>query len=138
MPISYHCDRVKGITYVVWNGHTTIDDWRSTAQKQSQDPEWPAGDIYITDLRNVVLDISEFRSALESISDIYLKSNKLPHGLKHALLARSAFLLADAFQERMSANLIECIVFNDLETACTWLGVNVQEVDVALNRLRNR
>jgi hypothetical protein len=135
LAIAYHCDRVKGITYAIWDGPITADEWRATAQRQAEDSEWPAGGFYISDLRKAVLDVQEFRAALGSVADVYRNSGKLPVGMKHAILAPSVFGLADDFQEWMSRTRIESIAFNDLETACTWLGIDVEEADSVLKNL---
>ncbi len=51
MGIAYSCDKDSGVSYEVWAGVVTGNDWVEHVRRQVADPGWPAGDRSLTDLR---------------------------------------------------------------------------------------
>ncbi len=55
---------------------------------------------------------------------------------KWAMIASETFVLAQRFGSYLEEEIRRLIVFNDLETACTWLGVDPVIVRKQVDELR--
>ncbi len=117
----------------MWFGETSLKQWAETVECQFHDPEWPAGELYLTDLRQSVIADPEIPRAFARFTSRYRE--RISHPLKQAIIAKSHFSVADAFQEEMSRVGFHCIVFTSLETACTWLGIDIESTKTILREL---
>ena len=57
---------------------------------------------------------------------------------KWAMVAGETFVLAQRFGSYLEEEVPRLIVFNDLATACTWLGVDGAEVGTTARRVARR
>jgi hypothetical protein len=134
MPIAYRCDGVKGITYAVWHGLVSAQQWEANANRQFEDPEWPAGELYITDLASALIDDLEVSKISDRMAEKY--RDRITHPLKHAIISPANFSTVDKFQESMSKRGFNYMVFTDLATACFWLGIDFKTADNTMRELR--
>jgi hypothetical protein len=136
MGIVYHVDKEEGITYVVWDGPVEAEQWLAHVQRLLSDPDWPAArGLHLTDLRTGILDTAFDGSLLEEVATMFGSHAKISK-VKTAIVAHEAFQKALLYERLVSRFEPFVIVFNDLGTACTWLGVNVEAASLALNALR--
>jgi hypothetical protein len=138
MGIVYDVDQEEGITYVVWDGDVGAEQWLSHVQQLLSDPKWPTYQgLHLTDLRTCTLDSTIDEAVLEKAASLFARHPKISM-VKTAILAHNAFQKA-LFYERLIRQVEPfVIVFHDLDTACTWLGVNLELTARALDSLRRR
>jgi hypothetical protein len=135
--IAYRCDRNRGITYAVWDGVVTIDEWLQSVQRQLADRDWPAGRLYLSDLRFGSPHPSIKEAELQHMAELYgAHLERLKVVLKQAIVAPANFKEAMLFDRFISKFPIKIIVFNDVGTACTWLGTDVKDALEVLEHLR--
>ncbi len=135
MPIHYRIDKAKGITYVVWVDKNTLEDWNASVAQQIADPDWPGGDLYLSDLRATVIDEKQIQEAAPRMAQ--RMAPRLSVNLQVAFLAPSHFEVADTFQQAVSKHVRKCMVFTNLEAACAWLGIDTNEADAILRDMRS-
>jgi hypothetical protein len=136
MGIAYSCDRDKGVSYEVWAGVVTGNDWVEHVRRQVADPEWPAGDRSLTDLQVVSNNSSIGKADMQEVVALYrAQPAKLAQG-RAAVVAGKDFQLSPLFGIFTSRHGFRLIVFNDTILACKWLGLDVNEAERSVTRLR--
>ncbi len=139
MSIVYSIDKEKGITFVRWDGMVTADEFLAHVHRLTSDANWPPEKrLQLSDLRNTSTDSSIDKSTLETAADLFGKQTKKIADMKAAIVAQDEFNKAVAFERYVFKYIPSVIVFNDLHTACMWLGISVEEAEGALQRLQAR
>jgi hypothetical protein len=139
MGIKYRIDQKKGITLALWEGLVTAEEFLAHVRRLTSDPDWPPPRrLHFADLRSTSLDASIDEGILETAADLYARRLERLAGMKAAIVAGSLqaytkAVVVERLADRYGASVI---VFNGLDTACTWLGVEVEEVEGALQELR--
>jgi hypothetical protein len=124
MAYATHRDPSTGLDVTVAAGTITREDMMEHVRGQVADPDWPAGQLSLSDFRLVdVLDLT-----LEDVSDAArLYAPKVHHLANHktAYLRSPAFrgavVLERAFSRHYGMGPVE---FAELTDACRWLGVD--------------
>jgi hypothetical protein len=136
MGIAYSCDKDKGVSYEVWAGMVTGNDWVEHVRRQVADPEWPAGDRSLTDLRLISNNSSIGKAEMEEVVALYgAHPAKLAQG-RAAVVAGKDFQLSPLFRIFTSRHGFRLIVFNDMLLACKWLGLDLNEAERSVAWLR--
>jgi len=136
MGIAYSCDKDKGVSYEVWAGVVTGNDWLEHVRHQVADPEWPAGDRSLTDLQLISNNSSIGKAEMEQVVALYrTQPAKLAQG-RAAVVAGKDFQLSPLFRIFTSRHGFRLIVFNDTILACKWLGLYPSEAERFIVRLR--
>jgi hypothetical protein len=135
MGIAYRLDKAQGLMTFVWDGTVTADDWRAHLEAIFNDPDWPAGNRNLTDLRSA--DISSITAADQAdIVTMYAPHADKVRGMKSAAVAGDNFEASTEFGNQGEPSGLSLIVFNDLVTACTWLGVDKSAAQATVTELR--
>jgi hypothetical protein len=138
--ISYKIDNEKGITYVLWDGIVTADQFLAHVRKLLSEPGWPSHTKqHLVDLNNLnVMSSSALDEAtIEEATKLYLSDISKIGGLRVAIVAHEAFMSAKTFERLISKyHLITVIVFASLETACAWFGEDTTETRRKLKELK--
>ena len=135
MSIKYRAHFEKKIIFVVWEGVITADDWFEHIQKLIEDPLWPSISAMLADLHSIT-DISSIEEP--EIEHAVALFNSVPDPLSNkrvAVVAGSAFWKSRRFSELISPFGPSVIVFNDLATACVYLGIKPAEALKAIQEL---
>ncbi len=136
MGIAYSCDKDKGVSYEVWAGVVTGVEWLEHVRRQVADPEWPAGDRSLTDLQKVSRNSSIGKTEMEQVVALYkAQPAKLAQG-RAAVVAGQDFRLSPLFNIFTSRHGFRLIVFNEVNLACKWLGLDPVEAERSVVRLR--
>ncbi len=139
MSITYRLDREKGIGYTCWIGTITADEFLVQTRRNLQDPYWPPErGLLLIDLRNAWLDRTIDESIIHQILNDYSEGRERIQNLRVAIAANSLFETAKVFERIASGYSASVIVFNDLDTACTWLGVDLQAAEKTLQEMREQ
>ena len=134
MAIEYRLDRALGLTLVVWDGVVTGHEAEEQVRRLRADPDWPPGRLHLLDLTSVgaVPTVGETR-LVEMLAEMAEMRQ-----IRFAVIAGDAFAEATRFQEAASAvGVTHIIVFNELSTACAWLGIDFDATRTALHALRD-
>jgi hypothetical protein len=136
MAINYLCKPQLRLAVVVWDGVITLEDWRAHLHRMLSDPEYAPMQSQLTDLR--------FSSISGKISDIKIQDmiNSMAALRRNISLKKLAMVAGSEWNKPRLAALalkpffVNSIVFNDLSTACVWLGVDAAEVGRDIQDLR--
>jgi hypothetical protein len=136
MRIDYICKPNLKLAIAVWDGSVTWDNWQAHLHRMFSDPAYAPMQIQITDLR--------FSSINPTISndEIQAMRNLLADQRERISLNKVAIVAGDDWSKPKLAEFalqtisVNSIVFNDLNTACLWLGVNVVEVGQDIEQIR--
>jgi len=132
--IAYQLYKALGLTVVVWDGVVTGYDAEEQVRRLRADPDWPPGPLHVLDVTSVssVLTVADTK-LIEMLAEMADTRQ-----IRFAVIANDAFDEAARFQEAASAvGVSRVIVFNELSTACTWLGLEVTATRAALGALRS-
>ena len=135
MSIVYRIDREKGILFIVWDGVIKAGEPQKNALGVISDAGFPpARNLILADLRTAIIDPSIDAEVLEEIAAIY-GSHKQAAKLRAALIASEAYNKSILFQQFISQYGTSLIVFNNPDTACTWLGIDEEICERTLKEL---
>ena len=136
MSILYEIDKQMEATFVVWDRRVSAQDFLNHANRLSSDANWPPpARLHLSDLRRASLDASMHEANLAQAASIYGRQPDKLVNMKVAIVASHEFERAVAFERLMERYGPRVIVFNQLETACSWLGIDVNEVGPRLFQL---
>ncbi len=139
MGIRYYIDQEKGITFVLWDGVVTADEFLAHVRHLSSDVNWPPPErLHISDLRRTSLDPSMDEAIITKAAKMYGEQQDKIANMRVAIVAGDAFDKAVVFERVISRYGASVIVFNVLNTACKWLGIDVTEAKPMLQRLRTQ
>jgi hypothetical protein len=137
MGIVYEMNNELGTTFVVRLGVVTAAECLAHACALTSDPGWPTPERrQISDWRSGSLDVSINQAIMEEAAAIYGAHQDKLARLRVAVLAHDEFDQAAAYGRLMGRYGASVIVFNTTITACTWLGVDVGEVNAVLQRMQ--
>lgn len=136
MGIDYLCKPNLKLAIVVWDGSVNWNYWQEHLHRIFSDPAYAPMQMQITDLR--------FSSIGPTIADdeIHAMRDLLADQRERLSLKKIAIVAGDEWRKLKLAEFVlqtisvNSIVFNDLSTACVWLGVNVVEVGQDIKQLR--
>ena len=137
MGIKYRAHVEKQIIFVVWDGVITADEWFEHIDRLITDPLWPSISAMLVDLQSIT-DLSSIEEA--EIEHAVALFNSVPDSLSNkrvAVVAGNAFWKSRRFGELVSPFGPSVIVFNDMSTACMYLGIKPTEALKAIQELRD-
>ena len=138
MGIIQQFDKEKGLFFIVWDGVVTSDDWFKSAQRFASDPAIFTTARGLADLRTVEDTSSIQREAIEQASDIFSADVTVLRGKRLAVVARDEFGKARYFGDRLGRFGASLVVFNNLDTACIYLEIDLMYASGKLEELRER
>jgi hypothetical protein len=136
MGIIHICDRQKNVIFVVWDGAVTGGVWLAHARSLLAEPEWPAIFRIIGDLRTVSDTRSIRDEEIEKAAALFTADPAIVAGKRVAIVATEEFRKAKRFMELIARFRTTTVVFNTLDTACMFLGINLAETRQTLEELR--
>ena len=133
MGIAYRLDQTQGLTIVVWDGTVTEGDVEEQVRRLAADPDWPPGLRQLSDMTSAtsVPDVAN-TNIIEMIAE-------MPEArpIRFAFVAREGFAAVRRYERAVeTVGVTRVIVFNDLPTACTWLGVDEVATRATIDALR--
>jgi hypothetical protein len=136
MGILHYSDIKKGIIYIVWDGEVTWDDWRKQIQTLLADPAWPVFPRFIADLWTVSDTSTIGYEEIDEAVSIFTSNQTALGNKRGAVVARDVFGKAGRFVKQIARFGTSMVVFNNLDTACLFLGIDLHETHQTLERLR--
>ena len=135
MGIAYRSDVTTGLTVAVVHGAVTRDEFHEFAKGQGEDPSWHATTRSLTDARTAVTP-PVTAAELGAFAEMYAQMRRGDQPFKAAIVGGHDFELAGRYGELRSDDGSTTIAFNDLSTACIWLGVDLAAVQATIDELR--
>jgi hypothetical protein len=136
MGIRYRIDKERSVTFVLWNGLVTGEQFLTHAQRMTADPDWPPKRrLHLSDLRAATVDVSIDEAVLKQAAAIFGRHGSLPQ-LRVAIVAGPWFEKANEFERLLTPYRPYLFVFNSLTPACEWLGIAPADVEEVLQALR--
>jgi hypothetical protein len=133
MGIGYRIEKSLGLTLVVWDGAITGDDAEDHARRLFDDPEWPPGTLHLLDATSTTSVPNVANTKLVDLAVNAAETRRI----RFALVQHMGFDEATYFEREASARgLSQVIVFNDIATACTWLGLDVASIRASVADMR--
>jgi hypothetical protein len=136
MGILHSCDTQAGVIYAVWNGTVTWHDWQEHASALMSEPYWKQSSRFLVDLRSVTNTSSIDAGDIQTARQLF--SQNTTAGKRGAVIAANEFRNAQEFRTLIEASGISMVVFNGLDTACIFLGLDFTITSRELERLRNQ
>jgi len=137
MGITYWIDQEKGITFTLWDGVVTAQDFLSYVRSLIADECWlPKGRLQLSDLQYTTIDESIDEAILKEAANLYASTLDKISGIRAAVVAGEAFEKSVAFERLITPFGPSLFVFNGLETACIWLGIDAGVAERTLRQLR--
>ena len=139
MGILYRIDKEQGIAFTVWDGAITPDEQMAHLQRMAADPDWPAKNrMLLVDLRTTTAYKNFDDTTLKRVVAYLSERRANIANMKIAIVAHEAYEMSNLFQRLVKIYPLTMIVFNDLHTACTWLGVDAGKAEHTLQQLRSQ
>ena len=138
MAILQRFDEQKGNVFVVWKGVVTAEEWFSKAERLASHPRWPGTPRVLADLLPVTDTSSIQEQEIEHAAGIFARNWKSLRGKKVAVLAKDEFARARYFADLLVRFGFSMVVFNNLDTACLFLGIDVVYAYRELDELRRQ
>lgn len=136
MGIAHRSDNSTGLSISVWAGEVTDDQRRAHIAALAADADWGAGGLVLTDLTGVsAAHRPSAKQVLDAAAEFSNQLAKRVRDVKWAMVASETFVLAQRFGSYLEEEIHRMIVFNDLDTACIWLGVDVADARTTIAEL---
>jgi len=121
---------------IVWDGKVTLAEWEESVRRQLDDEYgWRLGRRRLVDLTTA--DVSELESAdVKHVVETTATRIRSVAGRRQAVVTAFDWQLANEFAQRSSQIGALTIVFDRLESACAWLGVEATAMLPYLETLR--
>jgi hypothetical protein len=125
------------ISVDVWTGTIDPQETARHIDAIAGEPEWGVPGAILTDLTGIAADSRPSPATLEHIATMFVErmGNRI-RDAKWAVVADVTYEDAIRFSDYVEASAPRLIVFNELATACAWLGVDEYDVRPILDELR--
>ena len=137
MGIRYRVHFEKKFVFVAWKGVISADEWFEHIGRLIADSHWPSISAMLVNLHSVT-DISSIGEA--EIQHAVSLFNSIPEALSNkriAVVASDAFWKSRRFGQLIAPYGPSILVFNDLSTACIYLGIKLTDATKAIQELRS-
>lgn len=124
MPIVQKFEETKRAVFVLWEGVVTAEEWFSYLPRLLKHNAWNATSSLLADLLWVRDTSSIGDQEMAHAVEILLTSRTALRGKKMAVLAQDQFGKAKRFGELLAPFGVFFVVFNDLDTACSFLDID--------------
>jgi len=136
MAIIQLLDRPKNIIYIVWDGDTTAEKWLDQARQLVAQPDWRAISRLIADVHTAANPDTIGDKAMEAVAALFGTQLETVRKKRIAVLASDLFGRTRTLSTLLAPLGVSMVVFNHLDTACTFLGINPADTQQTLEQLR--
>ena len=135
MGIAHRYVEAADVIVTVWDGLVTPAEWSEVVRRQLAGPSSSRGKRRLTDTRTA--DPSSITASdVEAISATYERAEMETSGVKLAIVANKGWATAQQVETAMRKLGVSTVVFNDVHTACAWLGVDPDLVAATIHEIR--
>jgi hypothetical protein len=135
MPVEYVVLNQGALVVELWTGTISHDEVLAHERRHLSDSSIARGASVLVDANNASFETTP--EAVHEVIDLYRRSGENLRVGKSALLVnRLAYDRAQLYERQASDCGVTVILFNSLDIACTWLGIDVMMVRKELEKLR--
>ena len=137
MGIKYRVHVEKKIVFVARKGVISAEIWYEHIQRLIADTHWPSVSAMLVNLHSIT-DVSSIGEA--EIQHAVALFNSIPEALSNkriAAVASDAFWKSRRFGQLIAPYGPSVLVFNDMSTACIYLGIKLTDATKAIQELRD-
>ena len=135
MPVEYVVLNQGALVVELWTGTISHDEVLAHERRHLSDSSIARGASVLVDANNASFETTP--EAVHEVIDLYRRSGENLRVGKSALLVnRLAYDRAQLYERQASDCGVTVILFNSLNIACTWLGIDVMMVRKELEKLR--
>ena len=138
MSIIQHFDPQKKMFFVVWLGTVEADEWFQYAAKLTSHPAWSTTPRILADLQFVRDTSTIGNEEIARAVQIFSNDRKALATKQIAVVARDQFGKARHFGDLVARFGVALVVFNNLDTACLFLGLDVSYASQRIHELRSK
>ena len=131
-------DKPKNIIHIVWDGQINADEWLNQAHQTMAQPEWRAISRLIVDVHTASKNDSIGMKEMEAVAALFGMEAPAATKKRVAAIANHLFGRARTFSSLVSPFGVSMVVFNHLDTACAFLGLDPGSTEQILEQLRRR
>lgn len=124
------------ISVDVWSGTIEPEDAARHVEAIAGEAEWGVQGAILTDLTGIDVASRPSPEALKAVATMFVErmGNRI-RDAKWAVVADVTFEDATEFSTYVESTAPRLIVFNEIETACAWLGVDEADVRAIIEEL---
>jgi hypothetical protein len=135
MPHTYVVEDNGTLVLERWTGNVTHDELIAHERGQLQDTSIKPGAVALAYAPEASFETSYEK--VHELSDLFGEPGNKTHIAKYALLVNDAtYDRAQMFARQAEKYGVSIIVFNAVDTACVWLGVNPAQTMMRLKTLK--
>jgi len=138
MGIIQHFDEQKNLFIVLWHGVVKADEWFQYAPRLTSHPAWTTTSHILADLRYAEDTSTIGNEEIAQAVGIFSRDRSGLAGKQIAVVARDQFGKAQRFGALIARFGVSLVVFNNLDTACLFLGLDEGYANSKLHELRQR
>jgi hypothetical protein len=138
MSIEYAIKSERGLVLVVWDGRVTTAAWLTHLRRLFADPQYGSCTLQLTDLRAAKISPKINGPAIGRVIEFVASQRTLVARKRIAIIAGADWDRPKDFEARVQEYVARAIVFNALDTACSWLGQEAAQVTREIDELRRR
>jgi hypothetical protein len=138
MGIMHSCDEQRGVVYIVWDGDVRWDEWQEHASALLMEPYWRQSSRFLVDLRSVTSTSLIGEEEVQKAQLYFNQNREMLLQKRGAVIASDEFRNAHNFAKLLSPSGMAMVVFNSLDTACIFLGLDHDETSRQLDGLRSQ
>ena len=138
MSIIRSLDKQRNLFFVVWDGVVVWEDWFKHVRSLMADADWLAAPRFIASLQSVTDTSTIGDREVEQVRAVLDANREKMAGKRGAIVASEEFWKAKRFGEVIAPFGASVVVFNSLDTACAFLGIDWAETQPMIERLRAR
>lgn len=136
MPCNYFIAMDGHAVVELWTGAVSLDELAAHKQRLFSDPSIQAGASVLSDFTRAEIQISPDGVRRLSAMDVDSPGNSAIH--RYAFLVNyDVYDKAQLFAEEVNKHGKSVIIFNSLEVAATWLGMDLVEIREILQSIAN-
>ncbi len=136
MCIVYRIDRKLGVTIHLYDGDISQDELIAHFKRLKSDPDWSFYKrLQLIDLRTATGTKID-PDVVGEAAGFGRTNSRNTIGVRMAIVAHDQFKRCAEYTSSLSKFLSTLIVFNSLDTACLWLGIDLHEAGRILDELR--
>lgn len=135
MPVEYVVLNQGTLVLELWMKTISHDEVLAHERRHLSDSSIARGASVLTDATSAMFETTP--EAVHEVTDLYRRSSeKLRIGKAAVLVNESAYDRARLYERQATDLGVRVILFNSLDTACMWLGIDVTTAHKELEKLR--
>ena len=135
MPVEYVVLNQGALVVELWMGTISHDEVLAHERRHLSDSSITRGASVLVNAASASFETMP--EAVHEVTDLYRRSGeKLRVGKSAVLVNESAYDRARLYERQATDLGVRVILFNSLDVACTWLGIDVTTVRKELEKLR--